>query len=164
MRLFWVIVLGLLVAACAPTPSRPPSLPEGIAVRDRHDSAAQLAAALVGSPYRFGGSEPSGFDCSGLVYYVYAQAGVRLPRTAAEQQAQTIPVAFDALAPGDLVFFKTPADHVGIYIGGGEFVHAPASGRKVERARLNSPFFLLGFAGARRVVRDERAMACCRVN
>jgi peptidoglycan DL-endopeptidase CwlO len=151
MRKLWVLALGFLMAACAPTPSRPPTAPEAIVSRDPHDSAAKLAAALVGAPYRFGGTSPSGFDCSGLVFYVYAQTGVRLPRTAAEQLAQTTPVDFDSLAPGDLVFFRTPADHVGVYVGSGEFVHAPATGRGVERARLDSPFFLLGFAGARRV-------------
>jgi cell wall-associated NlpC family hydrolase len=56
----------------------------------------------------------------------------------------------DGLQPGDLVFFYTPDDHVGIYLGGGEFVHAPASGRAVERARLDAPFYILGFAGGGR--------------
>lgn len=73
-----------------------------------------------------------------------------MPRTAAAQRAVAEPVRIADLRPGDLVFFRTPADHVGVYLGDGEFVHAPASGRHVERARLDQPYFLLGFAGAGR--------------
>ncbi len=113
-------------------------------------AAAALAASLVGAPYRFGGAAPDGFDCSGLVWYVYHAVGVTVPRTAAEQRTMAAPVDMERLKPGDLVFFQTPVDHVGIYLGDGEFVHAPSSGRTVERARLKSPFFLLGFAGAGR--------------
>ena len=112
--------------------------------------AAALAAALVGAPYRFGGSAPDGFDCSGLVWYVYHSVGIGLPRTAAEQRAAVQPVDVDHLQPGDLLFFQTPANHVAVYVGDGEFVHAPSTGRTVTRARVKSPFFLLGFAGAGR--------------
>jgi cell wall-associated NlpC family hydrolase len=112
--------------------------------------AAELAASLVGTPYRYGGAAPDGFDCSGLVWYVYQNFGVSMPRTAAEQRAATTPVTVEELQPGDLVFFQTPADHVGIYVGDGEFIHAPSSGKSVERSRLHSPYFLLGFAGAGR--------------
>jgi len=74
-----------------------------------------------------------------------------LPRTAAEQRATLPRVPLESLAPGDLVFFSTPSDHVGIYLGGGEFVHAPGQGRGVERARLDSPYFILGYAGGGRI-------------
>jgi len=141
------VALGLVLAACA-TPPRPKpeaALPLG-------ERAALLARQLTGTPYRFGGSEPQdGFDCSGLVWYVYRSLGVTVPRSAAEQQRAATPVAYEGLMPGDLVFFHTPSDHVGIYLGHGEFIHAPSSGRGVTSARLDSPYFLLDFAGAGRV-------------
>lgn len=111
----------------------------------------RLARAQVGAPYRYGGSGPDAFDCSGLVRYVFGQAGVSLPRTAEEQQAATEPVDLDRLEPGDLVFFRLPDAHVGIYAGDGVFIHAPGAGRSVTVARLNEPWFILAFAGAGRV-------------
>lgn len=159
MRAAGLVLVGLsLLAACAGPPPRPAPIerePVPAAVPADSDAlgarVAALARGFVGRPYRYGGETPSGFDCSGLVYYVYRSLGVAVPRTAAEQRASAKRIPADALAPGDLVFFYTPEDHVGIYLGGGEFVHAPASGRLVERARLDSPYFILGFAGAGRV-------------
>lgn len=142
------LALVTLLAGCAAAPPRPERAPVAGALGTR---AAALASRLVGAPYRSGGSSPDGFDCSGLVVYVYRELGVALPRTAAEQRAALERVSATALAPGDLVFFSTPADHVGIYLGGGEFVHAPGTGRVVERARLDSPYFILGYAGGGRV-------------
>jgi peptidoglycan DL-endopeptidase CwlO len=148
MRAAAVLALVTLLAGCAASPPRPEPAPPTGALGAR---AAALASRLVGTPYRTGGSTPDGFDCSGLVFYVYRELGVTLPRTAAEQRGALERVPATALAPGDLVFFSTPADHVGIYLGGGEFVHAPGTGRVVERARLNSPYFILGYAGGGRV-------------
>ena len=112
--------------------------------------AAVLASGLVGVPYRYGGDTPSGFDCSGLVYYIFSELGMSVPRTAAQQRVAARHVPEDALQPGDRVFFYTPEDHVGIYLGNGEVVHAPATGRSVERARLDQPFFIMGYAGGGR--------------
>jgi len=148
MRAVAVLALVATLAGCAGAPSRPEPAAGGGTLGVR---AAALATRLIGAPYRTGGSSPRGFDCSGLVFYVYRELGVVLPRTAAEQRATLPRVAAGALAPGDLVFFSSPADHVGIYLGGGEFVHAPGSGRVVERTRLDSPYFLLGYAGGGRV-------------
>ena len=148
MRVVAVLALLVALAGCATAPPQPERAPAAGALGTR---AATLANRLLGVPYRVGGSSPDGFDCSGLVVYVYRELGVRLPRTAAEQRATLPRVPVEALAPGDLVFFSTPEDHVGIYLGGGEFVHAPGSGRGVERARLDSPYFLLGYAGGGRV-------------
>jgi cell wall-associated NlpC family hydrolase len=149
MRAVAVLALLITLAGCAGAPSRPErAATAGGALGAR---AAALASRLVGAPYRTGGSSPDGFDCSGLVVYVYRELGVALPRTAAEQRATLPRVPVQALAPGDLVFFSMPEDHVGIYLGGGEFVHAPGSGRGVERARLDSPYFILGYAGGGRV-------------
>jgi cell wall-associated NlpC family hydrolase len=144
MRAAAVLALLIALAGCASTPPRAGQVPAAAALGAR---AAALASRLVGAPYRYGGSAPDGFDCSGLVVYVYRELGIVLPRTAAEQRAALPRVPATALAPGDLVFFSSPEDHVGIYLGGGEFVHAPGQGRGVERARLDSPYFLLGYAG-----------------
>ncbi len=154
MRFLVFTLLALrLLAGCS---SAPPYRPEPVAgVVSKADSvgarAAALAARYVGVPYRLGGHSPAGFDCSGLVWFVYHELGVSVPRTAAlqHQVAQSIPA--DQLQPGDLVFFYTSVDHVGIYLGNGEFIHAPATGKTVSRARLNSPYFILGFAGGGRV-------------
>lgn len=113
--------------------------------------AAASARSFVGVPYRFGGADPSGFDCSGLVWYVYRQLGVTLPRRALDQRRALPTVPRDALLPGDLVFFSSPADHVGIYLGDGAFVHAPSTGKDIAIASLSSPYFELAYAGAGRV-------------
>jgi cell wall-associated NlpC family hydrolase len=151
MRAAGFVLTGLaLLAGCASAPPRPPAAPTIVIPAALGARIAALAGSFVGTPYRFGGDSPAGFDCSGLVYFVYREFGVSVPRTAAEQRAAAQHVTGDALAPGDLVFFYTPEDHVGIYLGNGEFVHAPASGRSVERARLDAPYFILGFAGGGR--------------
>jgi cell wall-associated NlpC family hydrolase len=144
------------LVGCAAVPERAAHPPAGAAPPIARAGAlgaqaAGLASGLVGRPYLYGGSSPAGFDCSGLVWYVYHELGLEVPRTAAEQRASAMRVTQAELRPGDLVFFYTPDDHVGIYLGDGEFVHAPADGRTVERARIDTPFFILGFAGAARV-------------
>jgi cell wall-associated NlpC family hydrolase len=134
----------------AAPPPEPAVAPAPLASNPLGPRIAALAAHYVGRPYRFGGESPKGFDCSGLVHYVYRRVGLEVPRTAAEQRAAAQRVNAEALEPGDLVFFYTPENHVGIYVGHGEFVHAPAAGRRVERTRLDSPYFILGFAGGGR--------------
>lgn len=104
-------------------------------------------------PYVYGGDTPRGFDCSGLVYYVYTQAGLRVPRTANAQLYASHPVTFDDLRPGDLVFFEIAGDaqmHVGIYAGNGRFIHAPETGASVSWARLDNPYWKARFAGGGR--------------
>lgn len=90
------------------------------------------ALSFQGVPYVWGGTSPSGFDCSGLVQYVYAQYGISLPRVTYDQQAVATPVSLVSLQPGDLVFWGVSAYHVGIYIGNGQYVHAPAPGQSVK--------------------------------
>src|SRR3954468_20248384 len=115
------------------------------------------ALSLRGIPYRNGGSDPSGFDCSGFVWYVFGQHGVQVPRTVAEQFHAGTDVDPRDLRAGDLVFFDTInaarqfATHVGIAIGGDEFVHAPSSTGEVRVERLASSYWGPRFVGARRV-------------
>lgn len=116
------------------------------------DRAARTALEQVGRPYRFGGSDPSGFDCSGLVHYSYKSAGRPLPRST-ELLFKTTKVSRSKLRRGDLLFFDQEgkkASHVGIYVGGGEFVHAPSSGKKVRREKLSADYWRKHFRGARR--------------
>ena len=112
--------------------------------------AARIAAGELGVPYRYGGSSPSGFDCSGLVAFVYGKLGVRLPHNAAAQYAYGRAVDRSHLLPGDLVFFHG-LGHVGVYIGRGRIIHAPRSGERVEIQSLASRSGSV--EGARRVVR-----------
>ena len=114
-----------------------------------HPEAAQIALHLLGVPYVWGGSTPSGFDCSGLVMYVYAQLGISLPHYTVAQWNATLPISTSEMQPGDLVFFDG-LGHVGIYIGGGQFVHAPHTGTVVQVASL-SGYYASNLVGARRV-------------
>ncbi|NMH99996.1 C40 family peptidase [Pseudonocardia acidicola] len=100
--------------------------------------AAALQAALtqIGKPYVWGGTGPDGFDCSGLVQWAFKQAGVTLPRTADEQSNVGTPVSQDQLQPGDLVFFYSPVEHVGIYVGNGKILAAPQPGETVGYSNM----------------------------
>ena len=105
------------------------------------EHAALLARHYVGTPYRYGGASPAGFDCSGLVQYVYAQVGVEVPRTVRRQIAVTQPVPTTELQAGDLLFFRLRNGrrlHVGIYVGNNLFVHAPSRGKRVSTDELTS--------------------------
>jgi cell wall-associated NlpC family hydrolase len=118
---------------------------------DRGKHAVELAQQQVGVPYLYGGHTPDGFDCSGLVYYVYGKVGVSVPRTARAQYAHTQRVAADDLKPGDLVFFfGGDIMHVGIYAGDGWFIHAPETGKPVSGAWLNVGYWHDHFYGAGR--------------
>lgn len=94
------------------------------------DQVVQVALQYQGVPYRFGGADPSGFDCSGLVLYVYAQFGISLPHSVNGQAASGIPIAREAALPGDIVIM-TDGSHNGIYLGNGTFIDAPSEGRSV---------------------------------
>jgi NlpC/P60 family/Putative peptidoglycan binding domain len=113
--------------------------------------AAQLAKRYKGTPYRWGGSTPRGFDCSGLVMYVYARLGVEVPRVTYAQWHAGRHVRRDQLRPGDLVFFDHRG-HVGIYTGHGWFIHAPHRGARVHASQLGRRWFRRHFDGAVRVV------------
>lgn len=102
-----------------------------------------MALAQVGEPYRYGGAAPGGFDCSGLVQYAYGLAGVALPRTTQAQWRELPRVAASDRRVGDLLFFRIDGrlSHVGLYLGGGQFVHAPRTGTRVRVERLDAPFY-----------------------
>jgi len=152
-RSCWGLALVLALSACSAPPIRT-SAPIGStgSTASLGVQAAHLAEKEVGVPYRYGGANPQGFDCSGLVYYVYHSLGVSVPRTALAQHQAAKPVAQKDLKPGDLVFFYTSVDHVGIYLGDQTFVHAPSTGKTVTKASLKEPYFALGFAGGGRFV------------
>lgn len=107
----------------------------------------ETALAYLGIPYVWGGESRSGMDCSGLVLYVFAQHGVALPHYSGSQAKLGIPIPVPQLEPGDVVFFGTPVHHVGIYAGGGYFIHAPTFGDVVKVTKLNA---MRDYSGARR--------------
>jgi hypothetical protein len=102
--------------------------------------AVALAARYIGVPYLWGGTTPDGFDCSGLVQFVYGLTGVKLPRTSQEQARIGITVPYSQAQPGDLLFYNygSTNDHVGIYAGNGQQIDAPRPGRTVERAAVDT--------------------------
>ena len=115
--------------------------------------ATQYALQMVGTPYRYGGNTPRGFDCSGLIHYSYARAGVTVPRTTSQQRKYSRPVARKDIERGDLLFFNQSgkrSSHVALYIGDNRFVHAPSTGKTVYVASLASRYWRHHFEGARR--------------
>jgi cell wall-associated NlpC family hydrolase len=134
--------------SAAATPPAPASAPPAANLGGGHPEAATIAMKYLGVPYLWGGATPGGFDCSGLVMYVYGQLGMSLPHYAAAQYGLGSPVPRDQLQPGDLVFFDG-LNHVGIYIGGGQMVHAPQTGDVVKIEAISD--FGAGYVGARRL-------------
>ena len=158
------MLLTFTVGACASRTARPEPFPRPHApVTERPapepapaigEQVVQAALALRGRPYAPGGSGPERFDCSGLVQYVYSQAGVALPRTVTAQFETTSPIERDAVRAGDLLFFRMVGgkpSHVAIAIGDGSFVHAPSSRGTVRVEQLSAPYWRQRFEGARRV-------------
>ena len=121
-------------------------------VNKSSSQVANYAYNFLGRPYVYGANGPNAFDCSGFTSYVYRHFGVSLPRTARSQFSAGSAVSRDNLAPGDLVFFNTVGylGHVGLYIGGGDFIHAASSGR-VKISSLSEGYYRTRYAGARRV-------------
>ncbi|VVE27816.1 peptidase P60 [Pandoraea terrae] len=161
-RLLPMLAVTALVAACSSTPTRYAgngdlrARPYGAEKSAGQEEITLAAMGLVGVPYRYGGNTPdSGFDCSGLVRYVVLRAaGVNLPRTTEQMSTVGTSIDLDQLASGDLVYFNTTGrshSHVGIYVGNGQFVHAPATGGTVRLANMSLPYWAGRFDGVRRV-------------
>lgn len=115
---------------------------------------AALAKSQLGKPYRYGGDSPTGFDCSGLVYFSHTKLSIRIPRTSHQQHYFALPIKTEELESGDAVFFTLNGkniSHVGIYIGKGQFVHAPKSGKMVSTGFLSDLFWKTRFVGGGRL-------------
>jgi murein DD-endopeptidase len=114
------------------------------------DKVVAVATDQLGTPYRYGGSKPGGFDCSGLVEYSYAKAGLIVPRTSFEQYRAARPIDISDARPGDLLFFRydRKISHVGIYLGEDRFIHAPSTGKLVSVASLRDPHYQAHFVRA----------------
>ncbi len=158
------ITLLALLSACAslPGPASGDSVERsgtGNPVRQNRGSASSVgekaagfALQQVGVPYRYGGATTNGFDCSGLIQFSYQAAGKSLPRTTGQLWSATRTIDRKDVQKGDLLFFSIEGkmSHVGMYLGGERFVHAPSSGRSVSVAKLNSPFYAKAFLRAGR--------------
>jgi cell wall-associated NlpC family hydrolase len=144
-------LIPTLTASAAPaeaaTPSEPSALPA--APPSRFGGVVGIAMGYLGTPYVYGGASPSGFDCSGFVMYVFSQVGVSLPHNAAAQYGSGTPVDRSQLQPGDLVFFNG-LGHVGIYVGGGSFIHSPHTGDVVKISSMTG-WYASTYVGARRI-------------
>jgi cell wall-associated NlpC family hydrolase len=166
-----LLAVWLIVGGCTSTPvpynpsklppqaTRPHSQQEwdgsggASAMRNRGEELADYALTLRGTPYRYGGATRTGFDCSGLVFYAHRQLGLTVPRTSRDQAEQSEEVKERKLQPGDLVFFKIGSrrvNHVGIYIGRKQFVHAPGAGKPVTINSLDDEFYAERFESAGR--------------
>ena len=155
-----VATLGIALAAgllggCVSTPFTdhgPGYRAQAQQLSGRRGAVVRTASALIGTPYRYGGNRPNGFDCSGLVQFAHGRAGLAVPRTTELQWRHAAPLSRRHLLPGDLLFFsfgEAKAQHVAIYEGGGVFIHAPSSGKRVSRASLDSAYWRKHWVGSR---------------
>lgn len=146
---FALLVLAVLLGGCGTTGFRDKG--DWTTIGPERKAVLSTAVAQLGQPYRYGGSAPGqGFDCSGLVHYAHTKAVRPVPRTSGELYRRAQPKDADELTPGDLVFFRTPStpSHVGIYLGKGQFLHAPYTGEAVRTESLLQGYWRDRFIGA----------------
>ena len=148
-----LLLLSVSTGCSLPSKKLPDDMGSGV-----NDPLVKTALSQVGTRYRMGGESPGeGFDCSGLITWTYAQHGVKLPRTAAEQMNVGREVGKGSLEPGDIVGFRIGRGrHTGLYIGRGYFVHSPGSGKQVCVESLNTNYWSGHFAAARRPAQKGR--------
>ncbi len=152
-----ILILSFVFALAACAGSPPLSASATAAMNSENvdaGRAADHALAMVGAPYRYGGVDPTGFDCSGLVHYSFRKIGIALPRDTHSLRKIGIEIEMDDLAKGDLVFFDQEgkkSSHVGIYLGDGRFVHAPSTGGKVRADKIDLTYWRKHFNEARRL-------------
>lgn len=143
--IFFILALTFVFVSC--TPGEHHRFP----AHQHGQRIISTAENYLGVPYRPGGTNPAGFDCSGFVLYVYDRNGISLPRSAEDQFRNGRRIHMNMARPGDLVFFRTSGrrvSHVGIYAGNGRFIHAPSSGKSIEYTSLDNSYWRKRFVGA----------------
>lgn len=139
-----------LASACSSGHSQQPSRSAGYL---QGHQVVEISQSLLGTPYLYGGETPAGFDCSGLIRYVYRQIGISVPRSSRQLYRHAKKVRLDRIKPGDLLFFRIDGkkiSHVAIYLGNKQFIHAPSSGKSVSKASLDSRYWSTRIYGAGR--------------
>ena len=172
-KILFVCTASLLLASCGTTGKHKSHKPQTTARKvqpvrishiDRTQGSQELmlhSLGLIGTPYKWGGSTTStGFDCSGMIQFVYKNAlNVNLPRTARDMAAASRKISDDKLKAGDLVFFNTGGahkySHVGLYIGNNNFIHAPRTGKRIEITSLGHKYWSAKYAFGRRVKKND---------
>lgn len=159
LRKLTLVLFFMAIAGCSTKqPLITPDNPVATQFPASADEVSISAISLIGTPYVWGGNTPdSGFDCSGLIVYVYNNSGIKLPRTTSAMSSMKKPnVSRDSLKTGDLVFFATAGgrkvSHAGIYVGDGRFVHAPSTGGVVRLNNLQEGYWSKRFVSAKRII------------
>jgi len=140
-----IFVLMMTLISCVPSQWQYRNIPL------KRKQIINTATQYIGTPYRHGGATPSGFDCSGYVFYVYNKNGIQIPRSTAQQYTKGQKIPYKMAQPGDLLFFRinmNTISHVGIYVGNDTFVHAPSSGKYVRYDSINNTYWKKRFCGA----------------
>lgn len=140
-----LFLLVLVLPSCVPSQWQYRNIPL------KRKQIVNTATQYIGTPYRHGGTTPSGFDCSGYVFFVYNKNGIQIPRSTAQQYTKGQKIPYRMAQPGDLLFFRinmNEISHVGIFVGNDTFVHAPSSGKHVRYDSIKNPYWQKRFYGA----------------